>query len=120
MRIVAFGVKEIWTATPQSMHDSSRGRDSQGVNRVIRGSSWNDNARNVRAAYRNWNHAGNRNDNLGFRLALARRRQSPTPTQSRSCLLRLTRSGKILNGFWCAGSATEVTAKARQNPLFPP
>lgn len=40
-----------------------------GSNRVIRGGSWNNDARNVRAAYRNWNDPGNRNDNLGFRLA---------------------------------------------------
>ncbi|KAA3607193.1 MAG: hypothetical protein DWQ01_15950 [Planctomycetota bacterium] len=43
--------------------------ESIGPNRVIRGGSWNWNARNVRAAYRNWNHRDNRNDNLGFRLA---------------------------------------------------
>lgn len=42
-----------------------------GVHRVIRGGSWNSNARNVRAANRNANDPGNRNDNLGFRLARA-------------------------------------------------
>lgn len=42
-----------------------------GPNRVNRGGSWNSNARNVRAANRNWNTPGNRNDNLGFRLARA-------------------------------------------------
>ena len=42
-----------------------------GGNRVIRGGSWNDNARNVRAANRNGNHPGNANDNLGFRLLRA-------------------------------------------------
>ena len=47
------------------------GRDQQRAHRVIRGGSWNTNARNVRAAYRNGNEPGNRNDNLGFRLALA-------------------------------------------------
>ncbi|MEO1699963.1 MAG: SUMF1/EgtB/PvdO family nonheme iron enzyme [Planctomycetota bacterium] len=39
--------------------------------RVIRGGSWNDHPQNVRAAYRNANHPGNRNDDLGFRLARA-------------------------------------------------
>jgi hypothetical protein len=45
------------------------GRGRQGSNRVNRGGSWNSNARNVRAANRNANERGNRNDNLGFRLA---------------------------------------------------
>ena len=42
--------------------------------RVVRGGSWNDNARNVRAAYRNRNAPDNRNDNLGFRCARAHAR----------------------------------------------
>ena len=45
------------------------GAGRTGSNRVIRGGSWNNNARNVRAAYRNGNPPGKRNDNLGFRLA---------------------------------------------------
>ena len=46
--------------------------DREGAaNRVIRGGSWNDNARNVRAAYRNHNDPTNRNDNIGFRCARA-------------------------------------------------
>ncbi|MBN2197211.1 MAG: SUMF1/EgtB/PvdO family nonheme iron enzyme [Polyangiaceae bacterium] len=44
-----------------------------GKNRVIRGGSWNSNVRNVRAANRNGNEPGNRNDNLGFRLSRAQR-----------------------------------------------
>ena len=42
-----------------------------GSNRVKRGGSWNNNARNCRAANRNRNNPGNRNNNLGFRLALS-------------------------------------------------
>ncbi|MGE0756415.1 MAG: hypothetical protein AB7O38_05325 [Pirellulaceae bacterium] len=38
-----------------------------------RGGSWNNNARNCRAAYRNRNSPSNRNNNLGFRVALAPR-----------------------------------------------
>ena len=44
-----------------------------GENRVLRGGSWINEARNLRSAYRNHNDPGNRNDNIGFRLALARR-----------------------------------------------
>ena len=39
----------------------------------MRGGSWNNDGRNVRSAYRNWNHPANRNDNLGFRLSRAQR-----------------------------------------------
>ena len=38
---------------------------------VVRGGSWNNNARNCRSAYRNRNEPANRNDNLGFRCAPA-------------------------------------------------
>jgi len=41
-------------------------------NRVVRGGSWNNKARNCRAAYRNRNEPDNRNNNLGFRPARAR------------------------------------------------
>jgi len=44
-----------------------------GERRVLRGGSWIDNGRNLRSAYRNHGDPGNRNDNHGFRLALARR-----------------------------------------------
>ncbi|MFH1885416.1 MAG: hypothetical protein ABIM40_01850 [Pseudomonadota bacterium] len=37
---------------------------------MIRGGSWNNNARNCRSANRNRNDPGNRNNNLGFRLSL--------------------------------------------------
>ena len=38
---------------------------------MIRGGSWNNNASNCRSAIRNRNHAGNRDNNLGFRLAFS-------------------------------------------------
>ena len=41
------------------------------ANRVMRGGSWNNDARNVRAAYRNDIHPTNRNDNVGFRCVRA-------------------------------------------------
>jgi len=48
-------------------------RDSA-ANRVIRGGSWNNEARNVRAACRNGDEPGNRNNNVGFRCARAHER----------------------------------------------
>ena len=44
---------------------------SKGSNRVNRGGSWNNNARNCRSANRNRNAPGNRNNSLGFRLAFS-------------------------------------------------
>ncbi len=46
-------------------------RSQAGAARVVRGGSWNNNGRNCRSAIRNRNEPDNRNDNLGFRLALA-------------------------------------------------
>ena len=43
-----------------------------GDDRVLRGGSWNNNGRNARSANRNRNEPANRNNNIGFRLALAR------------------------------------------------
>jgi hypothetical protein len=39
------------------------------ADRVIRGGSWNNDARNARAAYRNNNEPANRNNNVGCRFA---------------------------------------------------
>jgi formylglycine-generating enzyme required for sulfatase activity len=36
---------------------------------VLRGGSFNNNADNARAAYRNNNNPDNRNNNIGFRVA---------------------------------------------------
>ncbi len=49
--------------------------DHKGAKRVLRGGSWNNPARNVRAAYRDANDPSNRNENVGFRLSRAHRRR---------------------------------------------
>jgi formylglycine-generating enzyme required for sulfatase activity len=41
---------------------------AEGSNRVVRGGSWNNNARNCRCAYRNNAPPDNRNSNIGFRV----------------------------------------------------
>jgi hypothetical protein len=41
---------------------------------VNRGGNWNNDARNCRSANRNNNEPGNRNNNLGLRVARARRK----------------------------------------------
>ena len=46
------------------------GMSKSGSNRVLRGGSWNNNARNCRVSNRNNNNPDNRNNNNGFRLAL--------------------------------------------------
>ena len=38
---------------------------------MLRGGSWNNDGQNLRSANRNWNDPGNRNNNIGFRLARA-------------------------------------------------
>ncbi len=47
------------------------------TDRVVRGGSFNNNRRNARAAARNNNNPGNRNNNLGLRVAVAH--TSPLP-----------------------------------------
>ena len=47
------------------------GSSVEGAYRVNRGGSWNNNARNCRSANRDRNSPGIRNNNLGFRVALA-------------------------------------------------
>ena len=56
-----------------SAMNSPGSRRASGSNRVQRGGSWNNNARNARAANRNNNTPGNRNTNIGGRVSSSRR-----------------------------------------------
>ena len=47
-----------------------------GADRVLRGGSWINNGRWCRSANRNRNHPGNRNNNIGLRLARAHQGRS--------------------------------------------
>jgi sulfatase modifying factor 1 len=64
-----------WCADP-SREDSEIAvePDAMGSNRVIRGGSWFNLARLVRAASRSWSAPGARGDDLGFRFSLGRPR----------------------------------------------
>jgi hypothetical protein len=68
----------------------------KGSNRVNRGGSWNNTARNCRSANRNNNTPDNRNNNLGFRLVLnsagVRKIRVPGRNRSAPCLV-----GRMLN-----------------------
>ncbi len=61
------------------MKGTISGPRPEGSNRVNRGGGWNNNARNCRSANRNRNTPANRNNNLGFRLALSSARLAGMP-----------------------------------------
>ena len=60
---------------------------------MLRGGSFNNNAHDVRSAYRNNNHPDNRHNNIGFRVASTLRQtfESVTPEFA----------GQILPGLPC-------------------
>ncbi len=60
-----FGFKNILKERESAAGDGA----ASGSNRVKRGGSWNNNARNCRSANRNNNNPNNRNNNIGFRAA---------------------------------------------------
>ncbi len=97
------------------------GRGLKGSNRVIRGGSWINNARNVRAAYRNHNAPSNRDNNLGFRLARAQPRAGVPATDPAGVPsvrgVSLAAGGEHLCGRRCADRAVDTVASARRRPV---
>ena len=57
-------------------------RKATGDNRVLRGGSWNNNARNCRSANRNNNDPANRNNNNGFRPCSSAAPQDATDSEN--------------------------------------
>ena len=82
------------------------GSSAEGAYRVNRGGSWNNDARNCRSANRDRNEPGYRNNNLGFRVALApssRTRRMPFGEQADEPVAPLgatkdNRSGRPVGG----------------------
>jgi formylglycine-generating enzyme required for sulfatase activity len=67
----------VWEWCADNWHENYRGAPQDGsawkgedeTRRVLRGGSWFDYPRSLRAARRNWNFAENRSDDAGFRVA---------------------------------------------------
>ncbi|MCK6591997.1 MAG: SUMF1/EgtB/PvdO family nonheme iron enzyme [Polyangiaceae bacterium] len=94
------------------------GRGRTGSNRVIRGGSWNSNARNVRAANRNANAPGNRNANLGFRVARAHERAGWPACDPTSAVTGRFWAGEIQAGAGVEVAAAEALSNPRRWPIF--
>ena len=61
--------------------------------RVVRGGSWNNKPRNLRSANRNRNETGNRNNNIGFRVARTLALPEPAVSRGRRECERASRDG---------------------------
>jgi hypothetical protein len=94
------------------------GQRRTGSKRVMRGGSWNNNARNVRAAARNAWHPEDRNSNIGFRLArelgwAERPARDQTMTQTGGLVAGETQAGA---GVGVGGA--EALAKPHRWPIL--
>ena len=101
----------------------AKGPGHKGSKRVMRGGSWINDARNARSAQRNANEPGNRNQNLGLRLARARGWAGVPafdPTAILSGMAALDRAPtcrrKVTGAAVLVGGA-EPRARARRHPL---
>jgi Sulfatase-modifying factor enzyme 1 len=92
--------------------------------RVVRGGSWNNNGRNVRSANRNSNTPDNRNNNLGFRLALAQ--QAKIGLNDPIIILSCMNVGKqqdrlyVSNGCGCFMNTCRTVVLSQIDMLFKP
>jgi formylglycine-generating enzyme required for sulfatase activity/energy-coupling factor transporter ATP-binding protein EcfA2 len=59
---------DCWQDKPQENGWTPPAADGDCSRRVVRGGAWNYLPSSLRLAYRNWSTAGNRNNNLGFRV----------------------------------------------------
>jgi len=91
--------------------------DRSETERVLRGGSWNNNARNCRSANRNRNNPDNRNNNNGFRVARTSAAWKPRLCQSP---VTLWRTGA------CSAEAltyllpdTSIDERAKEKPAQP-
>lgn len=90
------------------------GAGHTGENRVNRGGAWNNDARNVRAAYRNANDPGDRNDDLGLRLARAQGRAGwPAPDPPSRLSVGPVSGGEEERGASVLVARAEARASAR-------
>jgi len=99
-------------------HNAEHGVGRRGAKRVIRGGSWNNHARNARAAYRNWNHPGIRNDNLGFRLARAQSAPSQELTDQTCIASDSVGVGENQMGAGVPVGAAEAPSTVHRWPAF--
>ena len=58
----------LYRAYPSQADDGRENPEDGDGPRVVRGGSWNNNRDHARCAYRNHDHPGNRNNNVGFRV----------------------------------------------------
>ena len=73
-----------WCADDMREYTAAPVTDPVGDERTIRGGSWDDIAREVRAAYRDADSAARRDDYLGFRLAGGRAHMLSTSSEERA------------------------------------
>lgn len=99
------------------MHDLN-GTGHMASNRVLRGGSWNNNARNVRAACRNHNSPDNRNDNIGFRLVRAQKGIGASPPDPIRAVSAPRRGGECQAGPGVQVAAADAPTNAHQTPTY--